>query len=183
MITIHLPPLRERDGDVAIVAEQFLKKMAQRHSKNVKGFEPDTLDTLEAHSWPGNVRELENAIERMVILTPDDVEYLSPDLLPLQIRNKYSKDAPASQEGLFPPTIKGQKEAFEQNRLLEALKKNKWNKSAGPQRLVTHSPITEALQQSRSDSNKHLARHLLYISVEFQLQEQGKQHRSWQIRS
>jgi len=135
VITIHLPPLRKRDGDVAILAENFLKKMAQRHGKKVAGFEPGTLDALEAYSRPGNVRELENAIERMVILTAEDAEFLAPDLLPLQIRSQYSKDAAASQDGQFSPTIKGQKEAFEQNKLLEALKKNKWNKSAAAREL------------------------------------------------
>jgi len=66
------PPLRERTGDVALLARHFLRSFALRLGKPVRGLSPTALQALEAHSWPGNVRELRNVIERAVILEPSD---------------------------------------------------------------------------------------------------------------
>ncbi|RME24100.1 MAG: sigma-54-dependent Fis family transcriptional regulator, partial [Deltaproteobacteria bacterium] len=67
-ITIELPPLRERKGDIPLLAFHFLRKYNARCSKNMEGIDPDALEALERHDWPGNVRELENVIERAVVL-------------------------------------------------------------------------------------------------------------------
>lgn len=66
------PPLRERTGDVALLARHFLRSFALRLGKPVRGLSPTALQALEVHSWPGNVRELRNVIERAVILEPSD---------------------------------------------------------------------------------------------------------------
>jgi DNA-binding NtrC family response regulator len=68
-IEIHLPPLRERRGDVDLLAVHFLRGYAQRYRKNLAGFEPTALQVLEEHPWPGNVRELDHAVERGVLLS------------------------------------------------------------------------------------------------------------------
>ncbi len=68
VILLETPPLRDRKGDVSLLAEAFLSKFTQKFSKPLDGFEPEALTALEAHSWPGNVRELENVIERAVAL-------------------------------------------------------------------------------------------------------------------
>jgi len=68
VILLETPPLRDRKGDVTLLAESFLKKFCKKFSKELEGFEPEALAALEAHSWPGNVRELENVIERAVAL-------------------------------------------------------------------------------------------------------------------
>ncbi len=65
---VRLPPLRERAGDVMLLARAFLARFAARHGRRLEGFEPDAARALEAHAWPGNVRELENVLERAVIL-------------------------------------------------------------------------------------------------------------------
>jgi two-component system response regulator HydG len=65
---IVLPPLRERIGDVEILAQAFLEKFAVRHKKSIRGFATEALRVLAACPWPGNVRELENVVERAVIL-------------------------------------------------------------------------------------------------------------------
>jgi DNA-binding NtrC family response regulator len=62
------PPLRERPGDVALLAQHFLKRAARRHGSAVDGFSEAAMARLLAHPWPGNVRELANTIERAVIL-------------------------------------------------------------------------------------------------------------------
>jgi DNA-binding NtrC family response regulator len=65
---IDLPPLRERDGDVTVLARHFLRVYAGKTDKELTDFTPDALAVLENHHWPGNVRELKNAVERAVIL-------------------------------------------------------------------------------------------------------------------
>ncbi len=80
VIPIHLPPLRERTGDLPLLAEHFLKKHGQKSAREVKGFSPRALKMLCDYSWPGNVRELEHTIERILIL--EDAETIQPEHLP-----------------------------------------------------------------------------------------------------
>lgn len=68
VVPIQVPPLRDRLGDVAELAEQFLQRFARKHGVRVRGIADDCLRVLQAHAWPGNVRELQNVIERGVIL-------------------------------------------------------------------------------------------------------------------
>ena len=72
VIRISLPPLREREGDVAVLAMFFLKRFAEKHRKPVVSIEQRALEALSSWSFPGNVRELENAIERAVVLCPGE---------------------------------------------------------------------------------------------------------------
>lgn len=68
-ITINIPALRDRDGDSALLAHAFLEKFSKQYNKASKGFAPDALSAIKAHSWPGNVREMENSIKRAVIMS------------------------------------------------------------------------------------------------------------------
>jgi DNA-binding NtrC family response regulator len=69
VISLYLPPLRERAEDIELLAKHFLKKYAGRMKKDIVDFTPQALQLLKSYGWPGNVRELENAVERAVILT------------------------------------------------------------------------------------------------------------------
>ena len=79
VIPLHVPPLRERSGDVPVLAHQLLQKFASQMSKDVKNFSDEALTALINHDWPGNVRELENAVEyslnicRSSIITREDL--------------------------------------------------------------------------------------------------------------
>ena len=73
VIEIHIPALRERGGDVPLLAHHFMKKYADANSKEVSGISDEALGLLLRHPWPGNVRELENAMERAVVLTSEPV--------------------------------------------------------------------------------------------------------------
>jgi len=64
---IHLPPLRERKDDIALLAQTIIAKLNEKHGAEISHLHPDTLERLEAHSWPGNVRELRNVLEWAVI--------------------------------------------------------------------------------------------------------------------
>ena len=67
VIPIHLPPLRERENDSLLIAEQLLKKTSDEEGKMFSGFSPEAIKAILAYSWPGNVRELENVIRRVAV--------------------------------------------------------------------------------------------------------------------
>ncbi len=79
VIPIHIPPLRERREDIAVLVDHFIAKHAQRAGKRIDGMEPGVLDALQASDWPGNVRELENTVERAVVLSPSPI--IGPDVV------------------------------------------------------------------------------------------------------
>ncbi|MEA2763672.1 MAG: hypothetical protein QOK07_76 [Gemmatimonadaceae bacterium] len=72
VISIILPPLRERPNDIALLAELFLKRTGEMRGEAPRGLAPEALDAMQKYSWPGNVRELENALERAAILAKGD---------------------------------------------------------------------------------------------------------------
>jgi len=80
VIEIHIPPMRERPGDIPLLAHHFLRKYAEANGKEIKGIGDEVLALLLSHPWPGNVRELENAMERAVVLS--DGPALSPAHFP-----------------------------------------------------------------------------------------------------
>ncbi|HTN21321.1 MAG TPA: sigma-54 dependent transcriptional regulator [Pelobium sp.] len=80
VFTIHLPPLRERNEDILVLAIHFLSLFAEKAKKQIKGFDSQTIQALQNHSWKGNIRELKNTVERAVILT--DSNLVTMDALP-----------------------------------------------------------------------------------------------------
>jgi len=85
VFTIKLPPLRERENDVIILAEYFMKLFSQKLGKHIKGMTDEFAEQLQNYPWKGNIRELKNIIERAVILSQEKV--LSVDLLPYEIQS------------------------------------------------------------------------------------------------
>jgi len=85
VVTLNVPPLRERLEDVPLLAQAFLQRFAEKNRKTIKGFTPQAMDRLLRHPWPGNVRELMNAVERGVVLARgeylDETEF---SLLPVE---------------------------------------------------------------------------------------------------
>ncbi|HXI97489.1 MAG TPA: sigma-54 dependent transcriptional regulator, partial [Gemmatimonadaceae bacterium] len=77
VISIVLPPLRNRPGDVALLSDAFLKRAADARGESPRVLAPDALEAMQRYSWPGNVRELENALERAAILAKGDTIPLS----------------------------------------------------------------------------------------------------------
>jgi len=72
-IEIHLPPLREREADIPLLADHFLLHFAARYGRSLSGFDKQAMQLLIKHSWPGNIRELEHAVERAALLAGDGV--------------------------------------------------------------------------------------------------------------
>ena len=84
VISIELPPLRDRDDDVPLLAHHFLQHFSKKNAKPMRGFSREALEALADHRWPGNVRELENTIERAVVLAKTDA--VTPEDLPPSLR-------------------------------------------------------------------------------------------------
>lgn len=80
---LHLPPLRERQEDIALLAEHFIGTISKRLGENAPRLSPEALGRLENYSWPGNVRELENVVERVLAFSPGEI--VSPEHLPEEI--------------------------------------------------------------------------------------------------
>jgi two-component system NtrC family response regulator len=130
VVTLNLPPLRERSGDVLLLAHEFLRRNASANGKEGLSFSQDAAKALNAHSWPGNVRELENRIKRAVIMADGkrlsaqdlELEFLSTspgglnlkeareraerDVVEKALRKHGGKIAPAAGElGISRPTL------------------------------------------------------------------------------
>ena len=84
VVPIYLPPLRERQGDIPLLAAAFLDRFCKKNQVAVKGFSPEAMCLIESYQWPGNVRELRNIVERLAILC--DHDRIEPHHLPAEIR-------------------------------------------------------------------------------------------------
>jgi DNA-binding NtrC family response regulator len=94
VVTIRLPPLRERPSDIDLLVDHFLRKYAQRERRSEAGIAPEALELLRKHAWPGNVRELENVIERALALAKDGVVLQSD--LPVEVAGAAAPSLPAA---------------------------------------------------------------------------------------
>jgi DNA-binding NtrC family response regulator len=115
VIPVALPSLKERKEDIPLFIEYFLKKFNRILNKKVKGFESRAMPVLLNYNWPGNVRELSNLIERVVVLSKDEI--ITKEELPFQ------SDAPINQNG----GLKELLEYHEREIIEKALEKNKSN--------------------------------------------------------
>ncbi len=125
VVTIPMPSLVERLGDIPRLAEYFLKKYRAEMKKDVHGITPEALAAMQRYHWPGNVRELENAIERAMVLAKG--HFLTPDDLPSSVLE--GPPAAARNDLTWQPMAL--KKAIEEpeKRLIEAaLKANNWNR-------------------------------------------------------
>ena len=92
VITIELPPLRERKEDIPLLVQHFLEKYGEESRKRGLILTPAAMDRLMAYDWPGNVRELENVIERAVVLCAD--REIGPDLIPDHVSANPGRNVP-----------------------------------------------------------------------------------------
>jgi len=110
VLSIHVPPLRERREDIPLLTQCFLKQLSEKRKRNVVGISHKAMRSLEAYEWPGNVRELENAIERAVVMAEKDV--IEPQDLP---------DYESAGAGASEPAAGGRLAEVERNEIINAL--------------------------------------------------------------
>ena len=125
VLQIPLPPLRARGGDILLLAQRFLERIAARANKPIRGFSPDAAEKLLAYAWPGNVRELQNCVERAVALASFD-QIVAADL-PEKIKNFESSSIVIDGAD---PTVLVTLEELERRYTLRVLESVASNKSA-----------------------------------------------------
>ncbi|OYV87765.1 MAG: hypothetical protein B7Z63_01835, partial [Ignavibacteriae bacterium 37-53-5] len=124
VMVINLPPLRERQEDIPVLANYFLAKYSERLRKKVTGFSDDALQMLSRHSYAGNVRELENMVERAVVMAKQEV-VTSRSLAELSASRADGETDKAS--GSFAEARKQAVDNFEQSFVVEAMRKHRGN--------------------------------------------------------
>ena len=127
VMPVHLPPLRERRGDVSLLASFFVDAYNREFRKKVSGISPEALQMLEAYGWPGNIRELRNAVERAMLLI--DREWITPDDF-----TTLTRATPASAQFRLPPDGVNL-ESLERQLLEQALERAKGNQTHAGQML------------------------------------------------
>lgn len=126
VLELHIPPLRERHEDIALLAKNFLAQFEKRVGRQIAGLAPELLRALEAYEWPGNVRELENEIERLVTFA-EDGQILQPEHLSAKFfRPRETSTAEAKRSFT---KLRDAIEALERQMLAEAVEKYRGNKS------------------------------------------------------
>jgi len=122
VLSIDVPPLRERREDIPVLIDYFLKKHTRNTSRLIRGLTPDARSVMLDYAWPGNVRQLESAIERAILLAENDL--IAVEDLPLEVR----QEARPMTEGAFKLPPEGISfEEFERNLILQAMERTDYN--------------------------------------------------------
>ncbi len=128
VVTLNIPPLRERKEDILIIAEFFLRKFSQEIRKDLKGFNKETEALLQNHSWPGNIRELKNLVERSVLVCEED-KMISPEDLAMPGEDYFAaggRERRKPRDGGLISFDTLNLETIEKETILYALQDSKW---------------------------------------------------------
>jgi DNA-binding NtrC family response regulator len=117
VISILIPPLRERKEDIPLLVEHFIEKHNIEMEKKIEGISPEALNQVMAHDWPGNVRELENTIERAMVITKGNIIKVEDLGLHLQ----------QGEVSLTVVSVDKSLKAIEREHIVKVLKENDWN--------------------------------------------------------
>jgi two-component system NtrC family response regulator len=133
VVTIPVPPLRERKGDLVVLATYFLKRYCDLYNKRLRGFNPAALEVMEAYSWPGNIRELENKVQRAIILS--EGPFIGPQDLGFEAQAQV--EGPAHPESR---TLKEAKDRVERDMVVSALNSHAGNVAKAAEELGVSRP-------------------------------------------
>ena len=141
VINIHLPPLRDRKEDIALLADHFIRKFGRENGRGACIWEQEAMRLLIDYDWPGNVRELENAIERAVVLAPED-NRISRQLLPPDVLRARMYDGKESIDlSKNGRSLKDRVLEFEKSLIWSALRETEGNQKKAA-RLLGVNPTT-----------------------------------------
>jgi transcriptional regulator with PAS, ATPase and Fis domain len=144
VVTIHLPPLADRIGDIPLLAERFLRQFCRTHVKEKQEITERAMESLQRYPWPGNVRELENVIERAVLLSKGP--HIDLDDLPQAL---VMQSQLAAQPGYKQMSLKQAMTEPEKATIRAALEANNWNRQK----------TAKALQINRTTLYKKMKRY------------------------
>ena len=149
VVSIDLPPLRERTEDIPVLVDHFLKKHNKKLGLNIMKIDPDAMKCLVGYSWRGNVRELENCIERAIVLT--DSDSIGIEVLPEKIREEggvAQADTHFSEIDDDDLSIKKHTRNLEKALIVRALKKTKGNRTHAAKFLeISHRALLYKLKE------------------------------------
>ncbi len=154
VISIEVPPLRDRTDDIPLLAAAFLSKFTARNRKVIRGIAPQAMNMLLHYAWPGNVRELENAIERAVILCTGDL--ITGKELPMAIISASEHTSwPVKSASITEPSLAGLPLEVVERRAIEAtLRETGDNKSEAARKLgITRATLHNKLRKYELDNS------------------------------
>jgi two-component system NtrC family response regulator len=141
VVTIQLPPLRERQGDITVLSRAFLRRYAEENKRKLGGFTSEAIDALESYAWPGNVRELENKIKRAVVMA--ESTKVSPEDLEMEY-GEHRQEV----------SLQEAREALEREMVLRALARNQDNMSRTAEDLGISRPTLYELVEKLGITKK-----------------------------
>lgn len=134
VVTIFVPPLRDREGDVLVLSNAFLKRYAEESKRKLSGFTQAAVNALERYDWPGNVRELENKVKRAVVMA-EGTRVRAEDLE--MVKGERREDL----------TLKDAREAVEREMVVKALTRNQHNMTRAAEELGVSRPTLYELME------------------------------------
>lgn len=151
IVPIYLPPLKEREEDIPLLAIHFLRKYSDQMGKKIKGFSTEAMEKLMRYPWPGNVRELENVIERTVVMMEEDMVRPEHIILPDQQRQDElhiripmtSEELKEIKKQLREKAVEEVEKAF----IINALERNQWNVTKASEEVGMLRPNFQALMK------------------------------------
>ena len=147
VISINLPPLRERKRDIPLLAEHFVRQFSKENDRPDCHLDPSTLKLLMECDWPGNVRQLENVMERAVVLAPDEGR-ITQELLPREVLDSSSMGLGSLGSLENGATLKDLVLEYEKTLILTALQKADWSqKKAASLLRMNRSTLNEKLKR------------------------------------
>jgi DNA-binding NtrC family response regulator len=150
VVSVHLPPLRERRSDIPLLVEAFLKRAEERYARKLS-ISVEALKCLADYDWPGNVRQLQNEIERCIVMVGDE-DQIRLEHLSASIRNKnISEESAISHSGT---NLKVAIEVLEKQMIAEALKTHQGNKSEAAKVLgISRSSLLAKIKEYQLEQN------------------------------
>ena len=136
-MVIRIPDLRDRRGDIPVLARALLARAADHLGKQVTGFTDEAVDCMRNYGWPGNVREMQNEIQQMLVMGPEG-QALGAELLSRHILRADPADADAGDDAAIADiegTLKDRIETLEARIIRETLIRHRWNKSRAAREL------------------------------------------------
>lgn len=137
VISIHLPPLRQRKEDINLLLEHFIEKISNKLNKKISGISPDVMPYLQNYDWPGNIRELENVVERAINMC--DGDFITLKDLPFYINSPTKENSPLV--NISEGELKTMEE-YEKEIISLAMKKYKSFNKAGKALGLTHRTVS-----------------------------------------
>ena len=155
VVTVTIPPLRERKEDISVLSKHFIMKCNQQLTRTVRDIDKYTLEQFYSYNWPGNVRELQHAIEHAMNIIPYDEVLITPEYLPDNIQNTPEEIARPAEETVDTESLNSSVKEFERQTICRILIENKGNIAAS----------ARAMQMSRQNLQYRIKRYQIDVKA------------------